>query len=413
MGLSVHRVRAFEARKITHPVFPEISKYWLTVPAHEFPRGISTSANARDPVGMNRRVYRDVRQSLEGNTSVPGTFDLMNKGITILAVDVKLIDKQENIYELTIDDENGGIVDGAHTAAIISEAQEGAGIPLEQHVEVYIRTNVTGGLITDIARGLNTSVQVAAKSIYDIDGVFDWLKTAIADEPYAKMFAWKESDSAEYDVRDLVGVLEVFNVFDFPVEEGKHPIAAYEKWSVVLDRFAKDFAANKDNLAGSKYYRLRHLLLGGLALYDHIRRDFYTFHNDGGGAAGKMNIVESANPKRGPFQFLFGGLAPSEYRLTKGPAFPILAAFRNYVEIDETTGEAEWRGGFDAVLAEWKEAGPELVAETFNATKEIGRNPDQIGKARKHWDNLHMKMQLRVLRSQLISQRKQIAKRPR
>lgn len=411
MGLSVHRVRVFEARRINHPVFPEINKFWLSVPAKQFPQGISTSANARDPVGMNRRVYRDVRQSLEGKTSEPGMFDLMNKGITILAVDVKLVDKQENIYEITVDDENGGIVDGAHTARIIAEAQDAGTIPDEQHVEVYIRTNVTGGFITDIARGLNTSVQVAAKSIYDIDGVFDWLKEEISNEPYANMFAWKESDVAEYDVRDLVGVLEVFNVFDYPVEDGKHPISAYEKWSVVLDRFAKDYQENKADLGGSKYYKLRGLLLGGLALYDHIRRDFHTMHNAGGGAAGKMNIIESTNEKRGLFEFRFAGLPPAEYRLTKGAAFPILAAFRNYIDVDETTGEAIWRGGFDAVLDEWKEIGPELVAETYSATKEIGRNPDQIGKNRKHWDNLHMKVQLRFLRSQLISERQRAKRR--
>jgi hypothetical protein len=28
-------------------------------------------------------------------------------------------------------------------------------------------------------------------------------------------------------------------------------------------------------------------------------------------------------------------------------------------------------------------------------------DPDQLGKSRKHWDNLHMKMQLRLLRARL------------
>jgi AIPR protein len=406
MGLSVHRVRAFEARRINHPVFPDIHKFWLTVPANEFPRGISTAANAREPVGMNRRVYREVKASLTAKDgAVPGTFDLMNKGITILAVDVKLVDKPNNIYELTIDDEDGGIVDGAHTARIIGEAQDAGNIPDEQHVEVYVRTNVTGGLITDIARGLNTSVQVAAKSIYDIDGVFNWLKAEIADQPYAYSFAWKESDAAEYDVRDLVGVLEVFNVFDFPPDAGKHPISAYEKWSVVLDRFARDYNEHGES-QDSVYYRLRKLLVGGLALYDYVRRDFYRMNNDMGGAAGKMNIIDTATPKNGPFEFPFAGLPPADHRLTKGAAFPILAAFRNYVEIDEVTGDAEWRGGIDAVIEEWKQVGPELVTATREAIKDYGRNPDQLGKSRPHWAKLHMWVQLRVLRSQLTQQGK-------
>jgi hypothetical protein len=57
------------------------------------------------------------------------------------------------------------------------------------------------------------------------------------------------------------------------------------------------------------------------------------------------------------------------------------------------------------VLRLWSEAASELVEETYNATKEIGRMPDQLGKNRKHWDNLHMKIQLRLLRAQLIAQR--------
>src|SRR5437879_2334105 len=156
MATSSHRIRAFEARRTTHPVFPEIEKYWLTVPANDFPRNISTAANARDPVGLNRRVYRDVRESLAGTSSTPGTFDLMNKGITILATKVRLLDKATQTYEIIVDDEDGGIVDGAHTARLIQEAQQENAIPNEQHVEVFIRTGIEGSLRTDIARGLNT-----------------------------------------------------------------------------------------------------------------------------------------------------------------------------------------------------------------------------------------------------------------
>jgi hypothetical protein len=66
---------------------------------------------------------------------------------------------------------------------------------------------------------------------------------------------------------------------------------------------------------------------------------------------------------------------------------------------------AQLRGGFRSVLRLWKEAGPELVEETYNATKEIGRTPDHLGKNHKHWDNLHMKLQLRLLRAQLEAQK--------
>lgn len=403
MAKTAHRIFAHEMRKITHPVFADVAKYWLTVPAANFPSGISTSVNARDPVGLNRRVYRDVKESLLGESSAElGSFDLMNKGITILADEVRLISKARNEFEIIIDDEEGGIVDGAHTARIIAEANVNGTIPSEQHVEVYIRTNIVGSMITNIARGLNTSLQVAPKSIYNIDGVFDWLKQEISDESYSELISWKESDDGEYDVRDLISVLELFNVFDFDNDEPKQPISAYEKWSKVLDNFAKDAEEHRDgSLDDSKYYKLRLLLKDALVLMDHVRRDFLEIHNQAGGAAGKLNIVEQAPARKGVFDYPFSGLPGTPYRLTKGATYPILNAFRNFVEIDEDTGEAYWRGGFAKVLKAWKKLGPDLVAETYRATREIGRNPDTIGKNRQHWVSLHKTVRLAVLQDQL------------
>jgi hypothetical protein len=406
MGKQVHRITAFESRKISHPVFKTIDKFWLTVKATQFPSGISAAANAREPVGLNRLVYRDVRESLEGTGAEPGTFDLMNKGITILATGVRLINKDAQVFEITVDNERGGIVDGAHTAKIIEQCNREGTTDENQYVEVYIRTGIADDLITDIARGLNTGMQVAPKSIYNIDGVFDWLKKEVSGKPYEDMIAWRESDNTAYDVRDLISILELFNTFDFPNDAGKHPISAYEKWSIPLKKFADDYeehGGDNKKLKNSKYYRLRPLLHDALVLYDHIRHDFRDIHNEAGGRAGKMNIVEEAGKNR-PLEFPFAQLPPSKYRLTKGAAYPMLAAFRNMVEVDGS-GSACWRGGFRSVLRLWKEAGPELVAETDNATEDIGRTPDHLGKNRKHWDNLHMKVQLRLLRAQLEAER--------
>ena len=273
-----------------------------------------------------------------------------------------------------IDNERGGIVDGAHTASIIWECNEEGKTPPDQHVEVYIRTGVDEIMIPEIAKGLNTGMQVAAKSIYNLGDTFDWLKKEIAHAPYRDMIAWKESDAQEYDVRDLIGVLETLNVFDFPNDGGRHPVAAYEKWSVPLQKFADDFQRNKDDLHGSIYYRLRPLLKDALRLFDRIRHDFRVVHNQQGGSAGKLNIVEEASKKAGLFSFPFdGGLEPNQYRLTKGGTYPILAAFRNLVEVDDDVGTAQWVGGFSNVLQFWEKSASELVEETYNATKEYGQ----------------------------------------
>lgn len=404
MGKKTHRFRVHEARRISHPTHKEIEKYWFTVPAREYPAGISTGANARDPVGLNRRVYRDVKDSLEGQTAPLGIFDLMNKGITILADQVRLVDKDKGVYDVVVDDELG-IVDGAHTAKIIEESQNDGEIPVEQHVEVYIRTGLPDKYVAEIAKGLNTGMQVKPQSIYTIGGVFDWLQHEIAGKPFARLISWRESDEGEYDVRDLISVLELFNVVDFPNNEARHPVTAYEKWSVPLEKFAKDFQEHPGReLKNSKYYRLRPLLLGALHLHDRIRHDFRKLHNAQGGQAGKLKIIEEASARRGDFEFPFSNSQPSKYRLTKGALYPIMAAFRNCVDVDNN-GEAHWKGGFPAVLEVWDEAGPELVAETMQAIKDHGSNPDVIGKNRGVWSNMHKTLELRMLRRELKKKR--------
>jgi len=326
-----------------------------------------------------------------------------------------MLNKEKGLFSIVVNDETGGIVDGAHTAKIIEEANNEGTTHPEQYVEVYVRTGVTSELTSDIARGLNTGIQVAPQSIYNIAGVFDWLKTEVAHETYAGKISWKESDDQDYDVRDLIAVLEVFNIFDFPndVNVSKHPIAAYEKWSTPLKKFAEDFEENRESIRKSKYYRLRNLLKDGLKLYDHIRHDFREMHNDTGGKAGKMNIIEEASEKRGTFEFPFARLRGSRYRLTKGATFPILAAFRPYVEINQKTGDAQWRGGFQQVLKVWQTAGSNLVDETYQLTKDGIRNPDAVGKNRKHWGSLYMRLQLQLLQERLYEQGEPVVRRRR
>ena len=181
-------------------------------------------------------------------------------------------------------------------------------------------------------------------------------------------------------------------------------MAAYEKWSVPLEKFAQDYKANEKNVKASKYHRLRPLLTDALFLHDTIRHDFRGVHNDAGGSAGKLNIVEEASARRGEFEFPFAELPTAKYRLTKGALYPMVAAFRNCVELDKN-GEARWIDGFAATLEIWKEASEELVSEMIQATKDHGSNADVIGKSRAVWSALHKTLELRMLRRELKKRR--------
>lgn len=400
MSTTTHKLRVVDARRIKHPVFPEIEKHYFLVRAGDLPDGIRTDANARDPKGLNRRVYREVQESLMGRDSVvTGTFDLMNKGIVCLANSVKRID--DNNYEIAIRD-GQGIVDGGHTYKIICDAQANPELPESQFVEFQVRTGVDADLVTDIARGLNTGIQVKDHSIANLDGKYNWIKDELRHEPYVDRIAWSESDDGDYDVRDLICIMEALNVIDFPNDGGTHPVQAYEKWSGPTEKFSKDYDRHNGETS-STYQRLRPLLRDALILFDRIRHDFRDVYNAAGlGTAGKLDIIEERRGK-GHFDFPFAGLRPQQYRLTKGALYPIFAAFRNKVEIDPKTNNARWVGSFGSVLELWTEVASEIAAQTKQATKDYGHKPDVIGKNRGHWTNMHQTVELHMLRAALRS----------
>jgi len=396
--MTTHHFRVADARRIKHPQHPNIEKHIFLVKARDVPASISDDPNAREAKGMNRRVYRDIKNNLLGQEAHPDIFDLMNKGITILAD--RVIRKDDRNYELVISD-GQGIVDGGHTYKIICDANAKGEIPDNQYVEFQVRVGVPDDLITEIARGLNTAVQVKPHSLANLDGKYDWIKEEITDEEYADFISWREDDDGEYDVRDLICVMEAMNIHDFPNNERRHPVQSYEKWSGPAEKFSQDQSKHKADPTQSIYYSIKPLLKDALVLFDTIRHDFrdiYNFHTKG--QAGKLDIVESAPGER-KYSFRFARLEDNKYRLTKGALYPIFAAFRNKVVLNEQTGMLEWENGFQSVLDLWKTVGPALVEETKNALTDIGHKPDQIGKNRGHWSKLHQTVELHILREKL------------
>src|SRR5437762_8042502 len=279
MSVTTHKLRVVEARRIKHPALDKVEKHYFLVRAEDMPTGIRSDANAREPEGLNRRVYRDVQESLLGHSGVPsGTFDLLNNGIKCLAESVERLG-DDHTYQLTIKD-GQGIVDGAHTYKIICDAQGNPELPSDQCVEFQVRTGVEPTLISDIARGLNTSIQVRPHSLDNLAGKYEWIKDELCKESYFNRIAWRESDEGDYDVRDLICVMESLNVIDFQNDSGVHPIAAYEKWSLPAKRFSDDADRANGDLAKSRYYRLRPILRDALVLWDTIRRDFREVYNE-------------------------------------------------------------------------------------------------------------------------------------
>ena len=366
------------ARRMPDPTIDGASRHLFLVRAEDIPQGLPKAPNPRAQ-RIDHGIYKDVRRSLLNEDGTPNTFHLKNKGMTLLASAVREIDN--STYEVDFGTEQG-IVDGGHTYEIVLAAHDQIaetsenGAPIDQFVKLEVLTGVPQDLWVEIAGGLNTAVQVQEMSLANLKHEFDWIRQLIASEPYANKIAFKENEAdAAYDVRDVIVLLEMFNVIDYPNDGEEHPTKTYNNKGEVLDRYLSDTA---------KYKRLAPILKDILYLHDHISLTARDKHNERGGRAGRLSFVDQK--KRGQWEFVFIG-KHGPYRLTRAALFPMLGAFRWMVK--DTPKGVEWRGGFDQVLKIWDESASELMRATHATTEEYGRKLTALGKSRNHWSTLH------------------------
>jgi hypothetical protein len=373
-------------RRIPDPVFPECERHILLCALSDLPEGLPTDPNPRKP-RIDRLIWRDIKKHLLNEDGTPNTFHLKNKGITLIAQRVNKFGDQK-IEKIELQFEQGqGIVDGGHTYELVmqnrSEIEDRNSngnddfSKISQFIKLEVLTGIAPDLSHEIAGGLNTAVQVQEMSLMELENEFDWIKDELRNERYADQIAYREGEPAPYDARDIIVLLDLFNVFDFRNDRSEHPVRAYTSKAQVLANYKAKQA---------QYKKLRPILKDILILHDTIAIEARDKHNDGGGRGGNLAFVEDR--KRGEFEFLFNG-KESKYRLGGGALFPMLAAFRWMVEINPTTELAEWRGGFSAVQALWNETGTELMRATQETSAELGRKPYAIGRSRNHWATLH------------------------
>jgi hypothetical protein len=384
------------ARRMPDPIFNQpketVERHIFMCAVEELPTGLPKDPNPRRQ-NTDRRIYRTIGEHLLNREGTPNTFHLKNKGITLLAEEVRKL--TEELYEVRFV-EGQGIVDGAHSYELIlqhldeiKEVNSGEDEAIQQFIKVEILTGIDRGLVAEIAGGLNTAIQVQQMSLANLDGKFEWIKNLLDTEPYSKDIAYREGEiEAIYDVRDILVLLELFNITDFPNEGNAYPTRAYTSKEAVLDNYL-----NKP----SNYERLAPILKDILKLHDIIHIEAGDLYNKAGGRAGKLAFMEKR--ERGQYKFPFIG-KQGNIRLTRGALFPMLGAFRWMVRIDPDTDNIGWRGGFTEVYLLWKHVGGELMQATKETSDELGRNPTAIGKSRNHWGNLHNLVAKRNLLSQ-------------
>lgn len=383
----------------------KVERHLFLMAVEDLPDGIPTDPNARQP-NTRKRIYKQVQDSLlNRDESEPYSFHLKNKGITIIAESVEQIGDGKFSVKMELNSIHG-IVDGGHTYKIIidnrDELLNGStgdnsndslvskpnGSDKTQYVKVEILTGVERGFVTEIAKGLNTSVQVQPMSLDDLSGKFDWLKDIIKKEPYAKSVSWSENDDGILDARNLICILTLFNIEKYPVskETSRHPMDGYAAPAKCLENFEKESAEG-----GSKVYkRMGPIAKDIFYLHDYITgtaREKWNKSRPGKGRAGALSSMEK--PEAGRKSLIFIGKENVEYRLYNSVLYPILSAFRIYVEHDDSmNGERtfRWRNNdFSAVKKAWDRLAPEMLERCYAALEGLGRKPQLLGKNSSYW----------------------------
>ena len=404
--MKTFRFRVHTARRVPDPSLQGAERHIFTCSVADLPAGLPKDPNPREQNIGRGIYYNEVKGSLlNKEPATPNVFHLKNKGITLSAKKVHRISDQEFDVEFA---PGQGILDGGHTYEICQENlteiekrnallrekldsdDEVEGVLIEQFVSLYVLTGLPVELTAEVAGGLNTAVQVQKFALENLQGQFDWIKEELAGMPYASKIAFKQNEKdTDIDVRDLLMLMDLFNISDYPNDSSSHPLRAYASKQAVLSNYLD----HSDN-----YKKLRPILRDILVLHDKISREALLLHNKNGGRAGGLAFVEESK-QRQPYPFIFTG-EKGKNRLTRGALFPMLAAFRWMVQENEH-GAIEWRGGFDTVKRVWDEVGAELMRETQETSNANGKKPNAIGKSRNHWSGLHKTVTVAEMKSKV------------
>lgn len=387
--------KAKYARRLPDPNFGKstgLEHHLLLVNTRDLPKDLPLEANARRP-NTRKQVYREVRESLLDLSGEPGSFHLKNKGIVIVAASFNPKPGTADTFMVSLDRTSQGILDGGHTYKLIIDAQEAGELPEDQYVFVHVRTGIPSEWVAEISRGLNTSVQVQDMSLDNLAGKFAWIKEQLHGQPFYGRIAWSENDDGAMSARDVIALLYLMNKKLFPGSDA-HPIAGYEKKSEALRLFEE---------ADVTFRALKPILLDILELHDLVAYTAASLYNKGAqklgfkGRGAGLKFVKQANRK--PFEPLFMSAAePFDTRLEDAALYPILAAFRVFIEQDSVSGKMRWAGGFSNVKKAWHDLAYDLIKATLNTAQEVGRSNNAIGKSRLHWDGIYQKVENYKLR---------------
>ena len=352
------------------------------VPFSGLPQGLPNKLNVRtiDDLGFGTTksaVYRTVEKTIQGKTGRNGKFHLKNNGISLAASSVVKI--TNDLYDLFIDEDNEGIVNGGHTYKLITQNVD-AGTAIDALVEVKITEGMDEETKEEVAIGLNSQVNVDQTSILNTKKVFNSLKDFLAEQehPYEDKIAYQMNALEPIKIGEVISKLVCLDEGNYPLNrefwiKSKHPTHAYSGKTTTLTSYAKNL---------EHYEKMFKLLPNILELAEMIQMNVPKEHaKQFKNASNKVEYIDTNNVKT---MYILG--EESKSNLTDGLVKPLLSGFRSLIDPNTLS----WDRSFTEVKKVLNKALPELVMYLKSTANALDNKPNGMARDARLWTDAAM-----------------------
>jgi len=378
-----------EGREIViYHVYPRLSD----CPGRKLPDDVNPRSH--DEEALKSSVARGIETTI---LESPEDFFLANRGVTILAQDLRY-DPQKGAVEITVADPSlQGVADGATTDAVLAKVQrdiaagaakneslpDGLGMDWLKrgriHLEVIVGLN-DKERIDRMVLGRNTSRQVKPWSMSDFRGAFDWIREILEQSScdLKGKVGYEENAGKPTTILDVLSILTLFHrEFD---DKRKAPTVAYSS------KGRMDARLNDEKLQPG-YKALAPIVVDILKLHDHVYAGFEKAYKDAKEGRAKLGRRAGIEQKKHRLP-----LTSTEvnYVIPSGLIFPLLASLRALVGYN-ASGEAYWKTSPTRFFDKY---GAELVGTLIEQLDMLGGNPQTAGKKKPVYTALHDRARL-------------------
>jgi AIPR protein len=329
--------------------------------------------NVRD---TNKRgdVFNAIISTLRNE---PEEMIFRNLGITILSPEVEFDNKTNEVVVIFSDKSKHGIANGGHTFSAIREVLRTGHVDAEVKVECIVGNLETNERVS-IVDGRNRSRAAQTHSLENQRDSYKPIERVLTSPYYRDRIAYSEFDVDQNDKRKDISIREILSYIYCldAFEKNSHPIEAYSSKGSVVDFYASKDEKGKERRITIE--RASKLLPDVLRLRDVIYRDLPHAYNDTGGKFGLLETMGVSKYKEPhPLRFVED---VTEFDYPDGFIYPILAAFRKYID---HRGDWSWKGGVDPFKV-WEEKKLDAASAIKDAVG-FSQNANKMGKAGATW----------------------------